>query len=125
MGSGMVTLRCLEALPMMPAEAMPCNQSFTLRTKAHDSVDGMAEIVQIRGAIRREISQFSIAETVPMLNLYGELPLTLEQAAAECVGNCGKAAHPETVRRWIKKGVNGVKLEHKRQGRRYLIFRSA
>lgn len=60
-----------------------------------------------------------------MVSIYGEPPLTLEQAAAECIGNCGKPAHPETLRRWITKGVNGVKLEHKRQGRRYLIFRSA
>lgn len=60
-----------------------------------------------------------------MVTLYEETPLTLQAAAALLPGNCGKSTNPETVRRWIVNGINGVRLVAKRQGRRYVIEPSA
>lgn len=47
--------------------------------------------------------------------------LTLSEAAKRIPTTSGKAPSTMTVYRWITKGVNGVRLEHRRFGRRIAV----
>lgn len=47
--------------------------------------------------------------------------LTLSEAAKRIPTTSGKAPSIMTVYRWITKGVNGIRLEHRRFGRRIAV----
>ena len=44
--------------------------------------------------------------------------VSLSQAAAMCPAVDGRRPNPSTIFRWITKGLDGVRLEHRRIGRR-------
>jgi hypothetical protein len=51
-----------------------------------------------------------------MVSLICEQTLPLRALAKMVPGNCGKPLHYETLRRWSRQGVQGVKLESKKLG---------
>jgi hypothetical protein len=52
-----------------------------------------------------------------MIDAFNEKLLTITEAAAICPPVHGKKPHHVTVWRWLKFGLEGVKLEHVRVGR--------
>jgi hypothetical protein len=51
-----------------------------------------------------------------MVSLVCEQTLPLQALAQLIPGNCGKPVHYETLRRWSRQGVQGIKLESKKLG---------
>lgn len=51
-----------------------------------------------------------------MVSLILEQTLPLQALAKLVPGNCGRSVHYETLRRWARQGVQGVKLESKKLG---------